>query len=86
MCSSLSHTNRCSASVRCLIYARWNAWKAQAQDWREADLAYIRPEATLVPVLCGMKKCGVVELRNCGVGKVEIGPFLDFKLDVYFLM
>jgi hypothetical protein len=36
--------------------------------------------------MCGMKKCGVVELRNCGVGKVEIGPFLDFKLDVYFLM
>jgi len=52
-CSSLSHTNRCSASVRCLIYARWNAWKAQAWNWRVADLAYIRPEANLVPVWMG---------------------------------
>jgi len=37
------------------FYARWNAWKAQAQDWREADLAYIGPEATFVPV-CGVRK------------------------------
>ncbi|MFZ1559359.1 MAG: hypothetical protein WAT37_05500 [Saprospiraceae bacterium] len=61
-CSSLSHTNRCSASVRCLIYARWNAWKAQAWNWRVADLAYIRPEANFVPVWVVRKN---VELLSC---------------------
>ena len=59
MCSSLGHTNRCSASVRCLIYERWNAWKAQALVEWVADLAYIRSEAIFVPVLCGKNAGGL---------------------------
>ena len=40
VCNSLSHTSRCSASVRGWFHAWWNAWKAQA--W-------------VKPVLCNLK-------------------------------
>ena len=39
----------------------------------------------LCACMCGMKKCRVAELRICGVEIVEIGPFVDCKLDVDFL-
>jgi len=47
-----------------------------------ADLAYIRPEATFVPVLCGWKKCEIAYLVDpayyetslrfdCGIARVN---------------
>ncbi|MBP6237498.1 MAG: hypothetical protein KA536_15220 [Saprospiraceae bacterium] len=42
--------------------ARWNTWNAQTLDERGVDLAFIRQEATLVPV-CVLGKN--VDLLNC---------------------
>ena len=76
MCSSLSHTNRCSASVRRLILCKVERLKGAGVGKVFSRPCIYQTRSYLCTCMCGEKKCGVAELRICGFVKMKFLSFI----------